>query len=96
MVKSQMQKTTPEKPQFGSINNPIKMMMHEHNNEGERFRQIEELSSKYNPPQDACNTYRVTFAMLKEFEDDLHLHIHLENNILFPKALELEKQIYHE
>ena len=93
MVKSQMQKTTPEKPQFGSINNPIKMMMHEHNNEGERFRQIEELSSKYNPPQDACNTYRVTFAMLKEFEDDLHLHIHLENNILFPKAIELEKQL---
>lgn len=93
MVKSQMQKTTPEKPQFGSINNPIQMMMHEHNNEGERFRQIEALSNKYNPPQDACNTYRVTFAMLKEFEEDLHLHIHLENNILFPKSLELEKTI---
>ena len=96
MVKAQMQKTTPERPQFGSVNNPIKMMMHEHNNEGERFRKIEELSNKYNPPQDACNTYRVSFAMLKEFEDDLHLHIHLENNILFPKALELEKHIYHE
>lgn len=96
MVKAQMQKTTPERPQFGSVNNPIKMMMHEHNNEGERFRKIEELSNKYNPPQDACNTYRVSFAMLKEFEDDLHLHIHLENNILFPKALELEKLIYHE
>lgn len=96
MVKAQMQKTTPERPQFGSINNPVKMMMHEHNNEGERFRKIEELSNKYNPPPDACNTYRVSFAMLKEFEDDLHLHIHLENNILFPKALELEKHIYHE
>jgi regulator of cell morphogenesis and NO signaling len=96
MVKAQMQKTTPERPQFGSVNNPIKMMMHEHNNEGERFRKIEELSNKYNPPQDACNTYKVSFAMLKEFEDDLHLHIHLENNILFPKALELEKHIYHE
>lgn len=96
MVKAQMQKTTRERPQFGSVNNPIKMMMHEHNNEGERFRKIEELSNKYNPPQDACNTYRVSFAMLKEFEDDLHLHIHLENNILFPKALELEKHIYHE
>lgn len=96
MVKAQMQKTTPERPQFGSVNNPIKMMMHEHNNEGERFRKIEELSNKYDPPQDACNTYRVSFAMLKEFEDDLHLHIHLENNILFPKALELEKHIYHE
>ena len=96
MVKAQMQKTTPERPQFGSVNNPIKMMMHEHNNEGERFRKIEELSNKYNPPQDACNTYRVSFAMLKEFEVDLHLHIHRENNSLFPKALELEKHIYHE
>ncbi|HSH66320.1 MAG TPA: hemerythrin domain-containing protein, partial [Bacteroidia bacterium] len=58
--------------------------------EGDRFRKIEELSSNYTAPPDACNTYRVTFALLKEFEQDLHLHIHLENNILFPKAIELE------
>ena len=68
-------------------------MMAEHDNEGERFRKIEALSNGYAPPEDACNTYRVTLALLKEFEDDLHLHIHLENNILFPKAAEMEKAL---
>lgn len=80
-------------PKFGTVQNPIQMMMNEHNSEGERFRSIAELSNNYTPPLDACNTYRVTFALLKEFEQDLHLHIHLENNILFPKAIELEKQL---
>ena len=67
------------------------MMMHEHDAEGERFRTIAQLSNEYTPPSDACNTYKVTFAMLQEFEQDLHKHIHLENNILFPKAAKLEK-----
>ncbi|WP_343705775.1 iron-sulfur cluster repair di-iron protein [Flavobacterium sp.] len=78
-------------PPFGTVTNPIAMMMHEHDNEGERFREIAELTNNYTPPADACTTYRVTFAMLKEFEADLHKHIHLENNILFPKAVTLEK-----
>ncbi len=81
------------KPHFGTVQNPIQMMMHEHDNEGERFRKIETLSNHYTPPNDACNTYRVTFALLKEFEADLHLHIHLENNILFPAATELEREL---
>ena len=68
------------------------MMKYEHDNEGERFRQIAELTDNYIPPADACNTYKVTFAMLDEFEKDLHLHIHLENNILFPEAIKLERQ----
>lgn len=76
---------------FGSVENPIAMMHHEHDAEGERFDKIASLSNNYTPPADACNTYRVTFSMLKEFEEDLHLHIHLENNILFPKAIEMEK-----
>ncbi len=67
------------------------MMMHEHITEGDRFRKIEELSNKYNPPQDACNTYKVTFALLREFEQDLHLH--LENDILLPKVIGLEKEL---
>jgi regulator of cell morphogenesis and NO signaling len=78
-------------PHFGTVENPIAMMMHEHDAEGERFRKIAELSNNYTPPADACNTYKVTFAMLQEFEEDLHKHIHLENNILFPKAIRLEK-----
>lgn len=83
-------------PPFGSVQNPIAMMHHEHDSEGERFRKISELSNNYTAPDDACNTYRVTLAMLKEFEEDLHLHIHLENNILFPKAIELESSLQQE
>lgn len=84
---------TPPPPAFGSISNPIAMMMTEHDHEGERFRKIQELSNGYTVPPDGCNTYRVTYALLKEFQDDLHLHIHLENNILFPKAAGLEEQL---
>ncbi|WP_281226566.1 iron-sulfur cluster repair di-iron protein [Flavobacterium aquiphilum] len=80
-----------EQPHFGTVENPIAMMMHEHDAEGERFRKIAALSNNYTPPADGCNTYKVTFAMLQEFEEDLHKHIHLENNILFPKAAKLEK-----
>ena len=82
-----------EKPAFGSAVNPIQMMKSEHDNEGERFRAIARLSQEYTPPEDACTTYRVAFAMLKEFEEDLHKHIHLENNILFPRAIKAEKNI---
>jgi regulator of cell morphogenesis and NO signaling len=78
---------------FGTVGNPIRMMMQEHDAEGARFREIVALSNNYTAPDDACGTYRVTFALLQEFEDDLHLHIHLENNILFPKSIELEAQL---
>ena len=78
-------------PPFGSFENPISAMMQEHTDEGERFRLIRSLSNDYTPPADGCNTYKVTFKLLEEFEKDLHLHIHLENNILFPKAIDLEK-----
>lgn len=84
---------TPPTPHFGTVQNPVQMMMHEHDIEGERFRTIAQLSNNYTPPADACNTYKVTYALLKEFETDLHLHIHLENNILFPKAIAMEDAI---
>lgn len=70
-------------------------MKHEHDTEGERFRQIAKLSNNYTPPEDACNTCKVVFAMLQEFEEDLHMHIHLENNIVFPKAIEMRKNIVY-
>jgi regulator of cell morphogenesis and NO signaling len=79
-------------PHFDSVRNPILNMMAEHEAEGSRFEQIKQLANGYNPPEDACNTYRVTYAFLHEFENDLHKHIHLENNILFPKAVASEKQ----
>ncbi|MFD2541857.1 iron-sulfur cluster repair di-iron protein [Lacinutrix gracilariae] len=92
MVKAKIDNQAIQSPQFGTVENPIAMMMHEHDNEGERFREIAKLTNDYNPPVDACNTYKVTYAMLDEFEKDLHLHIHLENNILFPEAIKLEQQ----
>lgn len=73
----------------------IAEMEKDHDAEGERFRTISALTDEYTPPEDACTTYRVTFSMLEEFEDDLHRHIHLENNILFPKAVKLEEQLPH-
>lgn len=73
-----------------SVNIPIRAMETEHQAEGDRFASIAEVTGNYTPPDDACTTYRVTYAMLRDFETDLHKHIHLENNILFPKAMELE------
>jgi regulator of cell morphogenesis and NO signaling len=80
-------------PRFGSVRNPISMMHHEHEAEGERFRNIAELTDNYTPPAEACQTHRLTYALLKEFEEDLHVHIHLENNLLFPKAVEMEDKL---
>nr|WP_314867429.1 iron-sulfur cluster repair di-iron protein [uncultured Flavobacterium sp.] len=94
MVKATLTDEPIEQPHFGTVANPITMMMNEHDAEGERFRKIALLTNNYIPPADACNTYRVTFAMLTEFEEDLHKHIHLENNILFPAAAVLEKKIF--
>ncbi len=93
MSSGNLNDSTVEPPHFGTVKNPIKMMMNEHDNEGERFRKIAQLSNDYTPPTDACNTYRVTFSLLQEFEDDLHRHIHLENNILFPKSEILENKV---
>ncbi|MGG8497570.1 iron-sulfur cluster repair di-iron protein [Tenacibaculum sp. TC6] len=84
-----------EQPPFGSIQNPIDMMHHEHDDEGERFRKIAALSNNYTPPQDACNSYKIAFSLLREFEEDLHKHIHLENNILFKKAILTEAKLYN-
>ena len=77
-------------PHFGSVNAPVRMMMHEHDAEGERFRRIDELSYGYGIPPDGCATYSAAMLLLKDFADDLHLHVHLENNVLFPRAVELE------
>ena len=80
-------------PPFGSVENPVRMMELEHDAAGKQMEQIKQLSSNYLPPEDACTTYKVLYQELKEFENDLHMHIHLENNILFPRAVELEKKL---
>ena len=91
MVAAKQKGENVEKPHFGSVENPVAMMKHEHTIEGDRFVKIGALTNNYQFPEDACGTYQVTFKMLEDFEKDLHTHIHLENNILFPKAIELEK-----
>jgi regulator of cell morphogenesis and NO signaling len=80
-------------PPFGTIRNPIRMMEAEHRSVGDAFGFIRDASSGLTPPADGCTTYRVTYGELAEFERDLHQHIHLENNILFPKAIKLEERI---
>lgn len=80
-------------PPFGTAKNPIAMMEREHQDAGDGLYQIRELSAKYQPPADACTTYRVSFKELQEFEEDLHRHVHLENNILFPSAIRLEEEL---
>lgn len=74
-----------------SIEHPVKAMEHEHDIAGQLMQKIKELTDNYTPPAGACATYIVVYKVLKEFEMDLHQHIHLENNILFPKAALLNR-----
>jgi regulator of cell morphogenesis and NO signaling len=78
---------------FGSVENPISMMLAEHDNAGNELEQIQNLTENYSPPKGACATHKVSYSQLKEYADDLMRHIHLENNVLFPKAIELEKAL---
>jgi regulator of cell morphogenesis and NO signaling len=77
-------------PPFGSVENPIRMMEHEHRFVGDAMAEMRALTGGYQLPDDACTTYRVCFQELEAFEADLHAHVHLENNILFPKAVAIE------
>ena len=70
----------------GSLREPIAMMRHEHDEAGEALHHLRSLTDGYQPPGDACNTYRALFSGLAELERDLHIHIHLENAVLFPTA----------
>ena len=78
---------------FGTVNNPIRMMMMEHDTVGEILRELRTVTSDYASPPDGCISYRTLYEALEAFEKDLHQHIHLENNILFPRAIELEVQL---
>jgi len=78
---------------FGTVNNPVRMMMREHDTAGEILRELRGLTSDYTVPADACISYQTLYQALENFEKDLHQHIHLENNVLFPKALELENAL---
>lgn len=94
----ELQKLTEQKKATLQINinylqSPITMMEQEHDHAGGLLKEIRILSNNYNPPIDACTTYRLSFAVLQAFELDLHQHVHLENNILFPKTISLFKNL---
>ncbi|MBP7399372.1 MAG: iron-sulfur cluster repair di-iron protein [Chitinophagales bacterium] len=93
LVKADKDTKIPQASHFGTVQNPINMMEMEHEQVGVDMEEIRSLSSNYTLPEDACASYSLLFKMLEEFESDLFIHIHLENNILFPKALEIEKKL---
>lgn len=86
--------TIPERPFFGTINNPLAIMNDEHNRAGEIIHRLREITNDYTPPADACNSHLVLIEMLKDLDANLIQHIHLENNILFPKIVLLEENIF--
>lgn len=79
---------------FGTVANPIRMMMADHDDDGERLKIMRSASNDYTLPEGACPSYTALYAGLEDLEKDLHRHIHLENNVLFPTALELEKSTF--
>ncbi len=91
MEESVIQKEPILPPPFGSVQNPVSMMEHEHDSAGAALRAMRQASSGYSAPPDACISYRTLYKALAEFEADLHQHIHLENNILFPRAIAMEQ-----
>jgi regulator of cell morphogenesis and NO signaling len=78
---------------FGTVMNPVRMMMTEHDTAGDILRELRRLTSNYTTPADGCISYQTLYQALEVFEKDLHQHIHLENNILFPRSIEMEKQL---
>ncbi len=82
-----------EPPFFQTVRNPIRMMMKEHDSAGDLVRQIRKTTGEYTPPADACASFRALYQELRQFEADLHQHVHLENNILFPRAVEMEAAV---
>ena len=78
---------------FGTVNNPVRMMMMEHEAAGEILRELRRVTRDYAIPADVCISYKTLYEALAALEQDLHQHIHLENNILFPKAIDLERMI---
>lgn len=94
LVRAQARSTTPLIPPFGTVSHPIRMMQFEHEEAGNILKKMRELTKDYAVPADACPSFTALYFGLDALEKDLHQHIHLENNVLFPKAVELEESIF--
>lgn len=79
-------------PMFGTVQDPVRMIMAEHHSSGQVPHKMREITNGYSAPSDGCVSYQTLYRALHAFETDLHQHIHLENNILFPRAVELEAE----
>ena len=75
---------------FGTLMNPIRMMIAEHDGAGDALRALRSATGDYSVSEDACISFQTLYQALQDFEKDLHQHIHLENNILFPRASAME------
>lgn len=82
--------SAPPLPHFGTIENPVRTMIRDHEGDGLRLAKIRVLTNHFTPPEGACPSFTALYAGLEDLERDLHRHIHLENNVLFPAAMELE------
>ena len=92
MLESSLTGETPlSPPHFGTVSNPIQMMIVDHEADGARLRKMRHISSDYTRPEGACPSFTALYAGLQDLEKDLHRHIHLENNVLFPAAVNLER-----
>jgi regulator of cell morphogenesis and NO signaling len=96
---AQMETTAPNQrallqPPFGTVRNPVRMMMLEHDTAGDMLHRIRAASADYTVPADGCLSYQTLYQALAAFETDLHQHIHLENNLLFPRAVDIEDALY--
>jgi regulator of cell morphogenesis and NO signaling len=93
LVRHEAEGTVPPAPPFGSAEELVQQMEAEHDETGDALAEIEQLSDGYTIPDDACNTYRALYSFLKELDEATKKHVHLENNILFPKAIEMERSL---
>ncbi len=93
LIKQLEHATEPLEAHCGSVRNPIRAMFMEHHSAGAALAKLRELTTGYQPPNHACNTYRALFAELEMLERDTHAHIHLENHVLFVKAQEIEAKL---
>ncbi len=78
------------RPTYGTVENPVRMMLIEHDYAGAALHKMRELEANHQPPPDACNAYRALYEEFQSLESDMHLHVHLENNLLFPRAVAME------
>lgn len=84
-------KSAPPRAPFGTVQNPVRMMVQEHDDAGHLIKEIQSLTGNFTPPEDACTSFKALYQGLEAFQADLHQHIHLENNLLFPRAIALEE-----